>query len=55
MKFDIFIFYKTALYLSVEKGKMEMIEILLTNKNLNVNALNISIYNFLIKLKINFF
>ena len=34
-------FYKTALYKAVEKENIEIIKLLLTSENLNVNALSI--------------
>lgn len=40
-------FHKTALYLAVEKGYVEIVKFLLMNDNINVNIINIFIYIFL--------
>lgn len=37
----LFIFNKTALHLAVEKENTEMVKILLTNNNLDINVLSI--------------
>ena len=41
MKFLYNIIYKTALYLAVEKGNIEIVRLLLTNDKLDINLLNI--------------
>ena len=38
---DKIIFHKTALYLAVEKENIEIIKLLLTNDQLDINLLNI--------------
>ena len=35
------IFYKTALYLAVEKENIEIVKLLLTNDKLDINIINI--------------
>ena len=49
----IFIFYQTVLFVAVEKENIEIIKILLSNKNINVNfpylyALNEILNRFLV-------
>ena len=44
-------FYKTALHIAVEKENIEIIKLLLTNDQIDVNTLNILKYYF-IKFKI---
>ena len=45
------IFYKTALYLAVEKENIEIVKLLLTNDKLDINIINI-LNIFFIKFKI---
>ena len=42
----LILFYKTALYLAVEKGNIEIIKLLLSNDKLDINILNILIISF---------
>ena len=37
--------HKTALHLAIEKGNIEMIQLLLENEKLDVNLLSISYFN----------
>ncbi len=37
MKFYI-ILYDVALYIAIDKGNMEIVKLLLTNKNININT-----------------
>ena len=48
-------FYKTALYLAIEKDNIEIVKLLLTNNKLNINQRNILNIFFFIKFKILFF
>ena len=48
------IFFKTALYLAVEKENIDIIKLLLTNDKIDVNIINIY-FKFIIKFKIIFF
>ena len=62
MKLNIYI-DKTALYLAIEKGNIEIIKLLLKNNELDINCININIaifsYNYksniLIKSKFKYF
>lgn len=49
MKF-IYEFHETALLLAVRKNSIEIVRLLLANKNIDVNILNILKQYFLIKL-----
>ena len=40
MKLEYF-FYKTALYIAIEKNDLEMVQLLLANNNIDVNYLSI--------------
>lgn len=40
MKFE-FVFYKTALHMAIEKGNVEIVQILLANGKVDVNLLSI--------------
>lgn len=42
MRFE-YQFHRTALCLAVEKGNIEIVKLLLSNKNIDVNLMNISI------------
>ena len=44
-------FYKTALYLAVEKENLEIVKVLLTNDKIDINIINI-LFTFIIKFKI---
>ena len=48
-------FYKTALYLAIEKENIEIVKLLLTNNKLDINQRNILNIFFFIKFKILFF
>lgn len=37
-------FHKTALHMAVENGNIEIVQLLLTNKNIDVNLLGILVY-----------
>ena len=37
----IFLFYKTALHIAVENGNIEIVQLLLTSKKIDVNILKI--------------
>lgn len=53
MEFRNFFFLnKTALHVAVEKGNIEIVELLLSNPNININILSISKYFFFIKIGI---
>ena len=45
--FKIIFFYETALYLAVENENIEIVKLLLSNDNINVNVGYIFNYNFL--------
>ena len=48
MKFNVIYFYKTALYLAVEKENIDIVKLLLTNDKLIINkktALDLAIKN----------
>ena len=47
-------FYKTALYLAVEKGNIEILNLLLSKDGIDINALNVFVY-FIIRFKIIYF
>lgn len=48
-------FYKTALFLAVEKENVKLVKYLLMNDNIDFNIINISSLFFLIELKITYF
>lgn len=52
--FFYILFHKTPLYKAIENENIEMVKILLTNKNIDVNRLNIQ-FRFLIEFKISNF
>lgn len=52
MKFYFFYFNKTALHIAVEKGFLEIVELLLSRDNLDVNIKNIHNYFKIIKFEI---
>ena len=47
----LYIFNKTSLYLAIEKGNVEIVKLLLTNDNLDVNIMNILIDFFFDKIQ----
>lgn len=55
MKFLIFRFHKSPLYLAVEKENMDIIELLLSHPDIDVNFKNISNYILFNTIQITFF
>lgn len=43
----IFLDYKTPLYMAVERGNIDIVQILLSNENIEINTANIKIHVYL--------